>query len=413
MEEKQRGLRFGSVEFSGYGAFPERFATELISRGVELRRVRFGDGTISGSVSPADYWETARTARRCGLRIRAGKRRGLYFTALRYSRRAGLYVGFLAFVMLTALSGSRIQDIEIVSSGTVTAAQRSHIMSILGECGLTEGSSARRLENSTTAAERRILLEIPEAAWVDVTCVGFRLEAAVEMGTPAPEMLDSDAPCNLVASRAAAVVSHVVRDGVLVADTGSGVPEGGLLVSGTVADAAGNVILKHASAEIIGEYTETREFFVPYKETLRLPEGETAEYRWLVYGDDEYPLFFGGAAMLVFFAAMKLARTEQKMRNSAKEHRLIKPFALNVYVSGTYVGPEMQDCNLYLLGFCFKDEDDCENEATTDEFRLYEEEEKDLFCEAFQRGELIVAVGQDGKAVVLETGMHGEAEDGV
>lgn len=206
-------------------------------------------------------------------------------------------MGFLAFVMLTALSGSRIQDIEIVSSGTVTAAQRSHIMSILGECGLTEGSSARRLENSTTAAERRILLEIPEAAWVDVTCVGFRLEAAVEMGTPAPEMLDSDAPCNLVASRAAAVVSHVVRDGVLVADTGSGVPEGGLLVSGTVADAAGNVILKHASAEIIGEYTETREFFVPYKETLRLPEGETAEYRWLVYGDDEYPLFFGGAAM--------------------------------------------------------------------------------------------------------------------
>ena len=56
MEEKQRGLRFGSVEFSGYGAFPEQFATELISRGVELRRVRFGDGTISGSVSPADYW---------------------------------------------------------------------------------------------------------------------------------------------------------------------------------------------------------------------------------------------------------------------------------------------------------------------------------------------------------------------
>lgn len=51
MEEKQRGLRFGSVEFSGYGAFPERFATELISRGVELRRVRFGNGTISGAVS--------------------------------------------------------------------------------------------------------------------------------------------------------------------------------------------------------------------------------------------------------------------------------------------------------------------------------------------------------------------------
>lgn len=297
MREKLRGLRFGSVDFSGYGAFPERFATELISRGVELRRVKFGDGTISGAVSPADYWETALTAKRCGLRIRAGKRRGLYFTALHYSRRVGLYIGFLAFVMLTALNGSRIQDIEIVSAGTVTAAQRAQIMTILEECGLSEGGSTRRLKQNTTAAERRIMLEVPGAAWTDVTCVGFRLEAAVEMGTPAPEIIAADKPCNLVASRAAMVVSHVVRDGVLVTETGSGVPAGGLLVSGTVTDPAGNVILKHANAEIIGEYTESREFFVPYRETIQLPEGETAEYSWLVYGDDEYPLFFGSAEM--------------------------------------------------------------------------------------------------------------------
>ena len=67
MKKELRGLRCGSVDFSGYGAFPERFATELISSGVQLRRIRFGDGTISGTVSPSDYWETARTARRCGL----------------------------------------------------------------------------------------------------------------------------------------------------------------------------------------------------------------------------------------------------------------------------------------------------------------------------------------------------------
>lgn len=295
MNGKMRGLGFGSVEFNGFGAFPEKFASELIACGVELRRVRFGDGTISGAVSPSDYWLTARTARRCGLRIRAGKRRGLYFTALRYSRRTGLYIGFLVFIMMMAFNGSRIQDIEIVSSGALSPAQRSQIMTILDECGLSEGMSTRRLEAQTTAAERRIMLELPEAAWTDVTCVGFRLEAAVELGTPTPEVVASDKPCNLVASRAAAVVGHTVRDGVLVTETGSGVPAGGLLVSGTVTDSAGNVALKHASAEIIGEYTESREFFVPYRETVRLPEGERTEYSWLVSGDDEYPLFIGEA----------------------------------------------------------------------------------------------------------------------
>ena len=293
MAEKRTGSWLGSVEFSGIGGFPEKMTTSLIERGIELRRVRFGDGTVSGMVSPADYWETAKTARRYGVRIRAGKRRGLYFTVMKYSRRIGLYIGFLAFILLTALSESHIQDIEIVSSGTVTAAQRAQVMTILDECGIREGASARHIDS--TAAERRIMLEVPESSWVDVTCVGFRVEVALETGTPIPEMVSVDSPCNLVAVRDAVVINHTVRDGSLAVETGSGVPEGGLLVSGVVTDAAGNVTFKHASAEVIGEFTETREFFLRYNDTIQTADGETTEFTWLVFQDDVYPLFFGTA----------------------------------------------------------------------------------------------------------------------
>lgn len=293
MAEKRTGFWLGSVEFHGIGGFPEKMVSVLMERGVELRRVQFGDGTLSGLVSPSDYWDTARTARRYGVRIRAGKRRGLYFTAMRYSRRIGLYIGFLAFVMLTALGESHIQDIEIVSSGTVTAAQRAQVMTILDECGIKEGASSRHLD--TVSAERRIMLEIPESSWVDVTCVGFRVEVALETGTPMPEMVDIYQPCNLVASRDAVIVGHTVREGALAAETGSGIPEGGLLVSGVVTDAAGNVTFKHASADVIGEFTETREFFLPYKDTVQTADGEQTEFTWLVFEDDVYPLFFGEA----------------------------------------------------------------------------------------------------------------------
>ncbi|MGN1340377.1 MAG: sporulation protein YqfD [Oscillospiraceae bacterium] len=293
MAEKRTGLWLGSVEFHGIGGFPEKMASALMERGVELRRVRFGDGMVSGLVSPADYWVTASTARRFGVRIRAGKRRGLYFTAMKYSRRIGLYIGFLAFIMLTALGESHIQDIEIVSSGTVTAAQRAQVMTILEECGIKEGKSARHLD--TTSAERRIMLEVPESSWVDVTCVGFRVEVALETGTPVPELVAVDQPCNLVADRDAVIVDHTVRAGALAAETGSGIPEGGLLVSGVVTDAAGNVAFKHASAEIIGEFTETREFFLPYNDTVQTADGEQTHFTWLVYGDDVYPLFLGEA----------------------------------------------------------------------------------------------------------------------
>lgn len=295
MSERKSGLWAGSVEFSGFGGYPEKMATALLQKGVTLRKLSFGDGTVKGFVSPVDYWETAVTARKYGVRIRSGKRRGLYFTALKYSRRVGLYIGFLAFVLMTALNESCIQDIEIVSSGTVTASQRAQIMEILDECGIKEGVSSRHLD--TADAERRIMLEIPDAAWVDITVVGFRAEAAVEMGTPQPEMLNDDTPCNIVASRAASVIDHTVRAGTIVTEIGSGIQEGGLLVSGIVTDSAGNVSYKHASAEVIGEFTEKEEFFVPYRETIKLADGEKTEYTWLVFQDDVYPLFFGEAGV--------------------------------------------------------------------------------------------------------------------
>lgn len=293
MSDKKSVLWTGSVEFSGLGGYPEKMMSELLENGIVLRRVSFGDGTVSGMVSPLDYRQTARTARRYGVRLRAGRRRGLYFTLRKYSRRTGLYVGFLAFIMLASLNGSHVQDIEIISSGTVSAAHRSQVTQILEECGITNGVSSRRL--NTAEAERRIMLEIPESAWVDVTCVGFRVEVALEMASPAPEMVDSDKPCNLISTRDAVVVAQTVREGTAALQTGSGVPKGGLLVSGVVTDGAGNTTLHHANADVIGEFTEQREFFVPYRETIQLADGEASQFRWLVMEDDEFPLFFGNA----------------------------------------------------------------------------------------------------------------------
>lgn len=292
MADRSMGLWLGHVEFSGYGGYPEKMASALINSGVQLRRVKFGDGTISGIVSPTDYWAAATAARRCGVRLRAGKRRGLYFTAIRYSRRVGLYIGALAFVMILALNSSRIQDIELRSSSELTASQRSQILTILNECGIQKGKSTR---TDTRAAESRIMLEMPEASWVDVSAVGFRIVADVETVTPKPEMLDSDVPCNIVASRGAEVISHTVREGTLTTETGSGIPQRGLLVSGVVTDGAGNISYHHASADIIGEFTDTQEFFVPYRETVQRADGEVTEFTWLEFEDDIIPLFLGSA----------------------------------------------------------------------------------------------------------------------
>ena len=289
MKHSQAGfMPLGWVEFSGIGGYQEAFISELLEKGIRLKRVRIANGLLSGVISPLDYRTAAAASRRHGVRIRAGRRSGLYFTALRYSRRAGLYAGLMAFFLILSIGKATVADIRITGS-----APEAQIIQILEECGITRGVPSHGLDLSR--AERRILLEVDDVAWVDVSVSGSRVSVTVEEAVPMPEMLASDVPCNLIATRDAMIVEAVVRKGTLITQVGSGVQKGGLIVSGTIADGGEHLLYRHASADIIGEFTETREFFIPYNETIRIPDGEKTEYKYLVFQDDVYPLFFGKA----------------------------------------------------------------------------------------------------------------------
>lgn len=281
------GMNFGLVSFSGLGGFQEKMLSELLDNEIRVYNVRFADGEIYGAVSPLDYYRTAETARKYGVKLRAKERRGAYFTLLKYRRRIGLYLGFVLFcAMLTAFQ-SQVQDISI--NGDVHKAQ---VLNILEECGIGIGAPTSSLNISR--AEQMLMLGIENCAWVDVSCVGFRVNVQVEKGIEKPEIEDKQ-PRNIVASRPAQIVRQVVRDGMSVVNNGSGVNTGDLLVSGTVPDGRDKIMFVRSDAEMIGEWSETREFFVPYTETVNVADGEQKIFKWLVLGDDEYPLFWGRA----------------------------------------------------------------------------------------------------------------------
>lgn len=287
MRSKKTGLLFGYVEFSGVGGYREKMLSELLESGIPVRNVRLSEVGITGMVSPFDYYKTARAARKNGVKISAAKRRGLYFTLSKYRTRAGLYVGSLAFVMILSMWQTCVRDISI--TGDVSKTQ---IMEILESCDIREGVPTAGLQ--TSMAEHKIMLEVENCAWVDVSYEGFRVNVHVEKGTEPPEVEGSD-PRNILADRPAMIVSQTVRAGASVVETGSGVDTGDMLVSGIFPDGGGNILTVRADAEIIGEWEESAEFFVPYNETIQAADGEQKTFKYLVYRDDVYPLFVGKA----------------------------------------------------------------------------------------------------------------------
>lgn len=282
------GFFLGYVRFSGIGGFQEQFISELMSCNITVRGVRYLNGVIMGAVSPIDYARTSAIARRHGVRLKSGERRGLYFLLGKYRSRWGLYLGALAFWAIVSFWQYSVADISVTG-----IANRAEVLRILSECGIEEGRVCS--ESALDTAERRLILEIPDAAWADVSHIGCRITVDVRPETPLPEMKYLNEPCNVIAKRSAWVVDTVVRRGTAVVAEGSGVNAGDLLVSGISADAGGNVSYQHAQADIIGEFTEQREFFVPFSETVSLADGEQTQFRYLVYLNDIYPLFFGEA----------------------------------------------------------------------------------------------------------------------
>lgn len=284
-DDRRSDLLFGTVGFSGIGGFQENLVSDLLESGIPVRKLRFSGAEISGEVSPFDYYKTASLARKNGVKIRAGKRRGLYFTLYRYRTRSGLYAGLLAFILIISIMQTRVLDISYDGEAIPL-----EINPILEECGIKIGTSISDINFSR--AEQRIMLEVPGCAWADVSCEGFRLKVEVHKGIDVPE-IEGTEPRNIVASRSAVIVSQTVRKGGSMVTVGSGVNAGDLLVSGVVHDGGDNIMFIHSDAEIIGEFTETQEFFVPYRETVQRAEGEQKRFDYLIFGDDEYPLFFG------------------------------------------------------------------------------------------------------------------------
>lgn len=287
--DKIKGLSMGYVKFSGLGGYRGNMLSELLENGVPVRNITVSNEQISGAVSPKDYFRLSEIARRHGVRIKSGERRGLYFILRKYRTRAGLCVGAMLFILVIALWQTSVRSITIEGD-----APRSQITQILDECGIRLGASTDSLEMSK--AEHLILAEVEDCVWVDVSCEGFRVNVNIVNGTEKPEM-EEDTPRNITAARSAKIVRQIPRMGTSVVANGSGVNAGDLLVSGTVPDGRDHVLFVRADAEIIGEWTETREFFVPYNETISLPNGEKKVFKYLVYGDDEYPLFTGKAGL--------------------------------------------------------------------------------------------------------------------
>lgn len=250
----------GTITFSAIGAYHEEFLSELIEENIYLRNTRTERHLLYAETSRVSYLKIARIARKYGLRVRVTERHGLYFRLSAYRKRVGLLFGGILAILLLLILECFIWKIE-VHGGTLVS--ENQILEVLVEDGIFPGAFLSSFDVNNT--EIHLKQRIPQISWVSVSRNGSAINVYLnEDEEEDREEISLKTPCNVIAAKTGKIVETQVYSGMLLYPIGSGVSEGNVVVSGVVNDGAEHILMTHASAKIIAEFTEEVSLTMPY-----------------------------------------------------------------------------------------------------------------------------------------------------
>lgn len=271
----------GSVTFSVIGAFTEQFISELIESGINIGCIENKSNIVYVNAKRTDYKRISIVAKKHRVHIKAVKRHGLFFKIKKLKTHSGIVFGAAAAIFILLIMQNFVWKIEIHGAETVS---ENLIMKTISDSGINLGELCSKID--TEGAEIKLKNVIKELSWTNVEIDGCKVEIFVkEAKNVKKSEIPIKIPCNVVADKSGVILETEVYAGTLMHRKGSGISEGSVIVSGLVNDGSDNIILTHANAKIIAEFTEKVEFRQDYNTMEKYKNGVTeTEKELMLFG---------------------------------------------------------------------------------------------------------------------------------
>ena len=278
----------GWVEFSIQGkkkGQAERFLTLSARSGFCFWGMEPEGEGFRCRVRAVEYPELRSGARRCRVRLRVLRRRGLPFWQQKLCRRKGLALGGAVFCLLLWFLSGRFWIITV--SGNEELPQ-SLLLSAAQEEGLFSGVARDSIDEKVLAAA--LMERFPEIGWVSVNTRNCQAEICLEEGVPKPEEQSGETPANILAAADGQILSIDAFDGVAMVKAGDTVVEGQVLISGIREDQLGVNHAIHARGQVEARTRRSFTAEIPLEYTETVETGETLTRRSLTAFGLTFPL---------------------------------------------------------------------------------------------------------------------------
>ena len=220
----------GTVRFELCGACPESVLNACAMQALELMDLESLDAcTLRVTVFENRAEEFQALARRCMCEMEKLSQSGGSKSRRLVKRRMLLLIFALLTAGLLLFSSLFIWDIQVVGCQKLTQAR---VLRALSGCGVEQGSF--RFGLNSDLVRSRVLVELPEIAWMTVNVRGSRATVLILEREEKPEIVAEADAADLVAAKTGVIARMSVLNGKPLVRPGQAVVEGELLVSGTM-----------------------------------------------------------------------------------------------------------------------------------------------------------------------------------
>ena len=288
--KKLINLLLGYVELEAVGAFPERLLNLCAQNRLQFWRLCWLDETgFTFRVALKDRKRLEELARRCGCELTERGRRGAAVVAEGMVRQRWGFLAGLAVCLLAVSWLSRfLLVIEVSGNETVPTAV---ILSQLQRVGVRPGAYGPAIAQREAA--NAALLGLPELSYMAINIYGTRAEVIVREAEKTPELLDEDAPADIIATSDGIIEDIHADTGRAMFADGDVVAKGEVLISGTLdlrEPEGGTVdlgyLVVHAAGDVTARTWRTLEETLPLTTQVKEYTGEesrgySVKFLWL------------------------------------------------------------------------------------------------------------------------------------
>lgn len=236
---------YGEVILEIQSSEPESFANLCLLNGIKLKNVgRTASDKISVQMKALDFFKLPPIVRGKGFKIHIVKKTGYTRKILPMFKRPVFILGFFIAIFLLKLLSSYIWTVKISYNG----GDDRIILLKLEEFGLYPGARVSGVDAGLL--KEQMILAIDELSWVGIFIEGSSARITYELKTPSPEIIPLDEPCSIYAAKTGILTKLNVFKGHTVAEIGTTVKQGDLLVSSFVPIGEEDYILAHSMAEV-------------------------------------------------------------------------------------------------------------------------------------------------------------------